>query len=102
MKQLINFIRIWKRDGFRETWEQFQIRFYEQQTPERLIAQEIFGYCGSIGGIILAVIVLLSLKIWYYAPFLVFIGWIQYVQLKGKLKQRRSLKEIKEMYKEEE
>lgn len=98
VKNIINFIRVWKRDGLKETWKQFQLRWYQTQTPELLINQEIFGYFGSTVSLMFAIIILALRKTWFIIPVLCFGTWISFVQLKGKLKNKKSLKEIKEMY----
>ena len=100
MNGLKNFIKIWKRDGWNETWKQFKVRFYEQQTPERLQQQEIVGYIGSLVGLLLALIVTLLTGLWYLSIIMLFASFITYVKLKGLLKQKKVMKEIKEMYKE--
>lgn len=107
LKNIKNFIKIWRRDGFKETYKQWKIRFYELQTPERLMKQELIGLTGSLFGLILALIFLVLLNMWYFIVWLSFVTWITYVQLKGKLKVRKALEEQQEelkriggMYKE--
>lgn len=94
-----NLIRVYRRDGRKKTWEQFKIRFYEQATPERLVAQEMYGYIGSLGGLILAIIITYLNGLWYISIIMFFAAWITYVKLKGCMKQRRTMKEIMELYK---
>ena len=97
MKPLTNFIRAWKKYGFKETCKKLKYNFVMLSTPESLLQQEIIGYIGSIGGLVLAIVFLLYYRIWYIVFVLGFGIVIQQAQLRGKLKQKQILKDLGNM-----
>ena len=97
MKAITNLIKSIKREGWKRTKKKWYYNFVMLQTPEKLMEQEITGYIGSMVGIVFAMIFMWIKGLWYITFAMAFSLLILYAQLKGKLKQKQILKDIKDM-----
>jgi hypothetical protein len=97
MNQINKFIKHWKKYGWKKTIEKWKYNYVMLDTPEQLAQKEIYGYIGAMGGLLLAIVVLVSRGTWYIVIALGATMWIMYMQFKQKL---QSLQNIKDMNKQ--
>jgi len=98
MKQITNLINHWKIHGWKKTKADWYYNFVMLETPEQTLKKQILGYCGSIIGMIFAIVVLIYKDLWYITIAMAFMILIQYASLKQHLKQKQVLKDIKNKY----
>ena len=85
-----------KKHGFRKFLKDWKYNFIMLQTPEHLLNQEIYGMAGTIVGLILIFIAIAYTKRYYILLAIAFSGLIIYSQLKQKLQQKQTMKDLKE------
>lgn len=89
----IQFVKYWHKHGLKETLTQLKKNYLLLETPLSLINKEIYGYYGTIVGILLSFIMLLYYGYWYISIIMAFSLLIQYAQLVMKLKQKEMMVE---------
>ncbi len=98
ISNLLNVYRSIRKIGWKKTKEKWYYSYVMLETPEQLLKKEIFGYIGTIGGLLLAIIIMISRGYWYITIAMAFSLLIMYSKLKGTLKQQQELKNIKEQF----
>ena len=96
-----NFIKSWKKYGWKETIKKLKYQYIMLETPEGIIKKRIVGYVGGICGLILAMWILLMKGMWYVTIAIGFSILIMYANLKGDMKQLQVLKDLEEQFKKE-
>ena len=99
-KNIRNFIRVVRRDGFKLAWEKFKYQFAMLQTPEQNLKNEMAGYIGTMVGLLIATPFMLFMGRWYFCFVTVGGFWISMTQFRGKLKQIYLLRDIKKNFEE--
>ena len=95
---ILRLIRYVKKHGWEKAKKEWKRQYLLLETPEQLLKKEIIGYTGALFGMTIAIIVLLMRGTWYLTIAMVFVTFIMWTQLKGRLKQKQLLKDIKENF----
>ena len=85
MSGLKQFLICWKRDGFKKTWKRMKYNYVMLDSPEQMLKKEIWGGCGMLGAIVLVLSVFAYRKQYFLLPLFVFIFYVNFTQVKGKL-----------------
>jgi len=89
-------VRLYRQEGLKAAFAKWRYNFIMFDTPEHQLNQKVFGVAGSFTFLVISAIVLTWQGRWYIGVALAFTALVQYADLKGTLKQRKILKEIKE------
>jgi len=98
IKAITNFIKSWKKYGFKETKKKLYYNYVMLETPEGIIKKRIFGGIGAISGLIMAMFIFLYRRMWYVTIIMGFSALIMYANLKGDLKQLQILKDLEKQF----
>ncbi len=98
LSNLLNVYRLIKKIGWKATKKKWYYNYIMLETPDQLLKKEIFGYIGTIGGLLIAIIIFISRGYWYVTIAMAFSLLIMYAKLKGTLKQQQELKNIQEQF----
>lgn len=101
ISNLLNVYRSIKKIGWKKTKEKWYYNYVMLETPEQLLRKEIYGYIGTIGGLLIAIVIFISRGLWYVCIAMAFSLLIMYSKLKGTLKQQQELKDIEEQFQEQ-
>lgn len=96
----VNFYKYQKKEGFKKAYKDWKYQFIMLDTPKQLLKKEIMSYSGLLGGMTLAIIILITRGNWYFAIPMLFTLLIMWYQLKAKLKALQSWKDLEEQTKE--
>jgi len=98
MKPIINFIKHWKKHGYKKTIKEWKLNFYKLQTPELITKQRIQGSLAMMLGLLIIFGTFIYRKQYL---FLLAIGaglFLNYISLKQFLAQKEALRRLKEDY----
>lgn len=97
---IAQFIRHWKKHGWKKTVKDWKLNFYRLQTPELINKQHIQGAIAMLLGLAIILITFIKLKM-YYAMLAIAAGlFINYISLKQYLCQKEALRKLKEDFEE--
>ena len=96
----INFYRYSKEHGFKKAYADWKYKFVMLDTPKQLLKKKIVTYYGALGGMTLAIIVLVTRGSWYIGIPMFFALFIMWYQLKAKLQALERMKIFEEQIKE--
>lgn len=97
-KPVSNFIKSWKKYGFKETLRKLKYNYVMLETPEGIVKKRIVGGVGAISGLIMAMFIFLYKGTWYLTIIMGFSSLILYANLKGDLKQLQVLKDLEKQF----
>jgi len=98
IKGITNFIKSWKKYGFKEARKKLYYNYVMLETPEGIIKKRILGGVGSISGLIMAMFIFLYRGMWFITIIMGFSALIMYANLKGDLKQLQVLKDLEKQF----
>lgn len=101
MNPITNFVRVARRDGWKEAWKKLKYQFVMLQTPESRIKQELWGYAGTMTGLFIATPFMAWIGKWYFCFVTVGGFWLSFTNFRGRLQQLYTIKEIKQKMKNE-
>jgi hypothetical protein len=86
--------RIYREEGFKKAFAKWRYNYIMLDTPEYQLSQKAVGYAGSMVFLLAGCIILTLKGLWPIGLALAFTALVQYVDLKGVLKQRRVVKNL--------
>lgn len=95
-------IKSTKEIGWKKTWGKWKYNFIMLDTPQQLLRKEVYGWTGALCGNGLAFILTAWTK--NYIMLMLYAGLmlVFYSNVKGKLKQLQTLKDIEENFAQED
>ena len=97
---ILNLIKYVRKHGWKKGMEDWKYQFLMLDTPKQLLKKEIVTYYGALGGMTLAIIVLVTRGSWYIGIPMFFALFIMWYQLKAKLQALERMKIFEEQIKE--
>ncbi len=97
-KNLFKVIKYWKQHGFKETMKKWHYNYIMLETPESSLKKELFGQAGTMGGLLLAFVMLIANGVWYVSVAVFFGIYLTWINFKRTLQQLRQMRNIKEEF----
>ena len=96
-----NFFKNWKQNGFKKARQDFIYHFQMGYSAEQGLKTQIYGYIGSIVGVLIIIFMFYSKGMWFVSFAAMFSLLILWANLRMCLRQRKELKEMEKLAIEE-
>ena len=94
MRSPLNFLKYWRKHGWKKTWDDSKYNYVVLDTPVQLLKKELYGHATALLGFLIAFGWAAGTGNWWLIVLFLGMTYVQYVQFKQKLLHYNKIKKL--------